>query len=529
MFSKRRTFVVVLAVALLMLLAFTSMASAQVKGPVCVDGYVINHREMAVDGTKTSPPLVVTAAGANATATAEVDKNGYFKFDELAEGDWEFSLQLPTGWEGIAPEARLEGVAVAGLAKFEKNKTCYKIVFKIRRQVTIPVLKWEEMLDGTVQPGDDWLITATPVKDPFANVVTATVKSGQTSLTLTPGTWQIAETVKKGWIPLTPPKVTRIVDQYEVGGAINPIVFKNREPSCYGQITVTKTGFGTDATGNETALGTLAGWKVTVSRADKTAPPITKVTDGSGTAVFKGLLPGVYKVTETVQTGWKVVGDNPVVVVVALLPDKDKCDEVDVSFENKELIGDLKITGKKLLKAWVKPYKGTPVGLPGWKITATLVGTEDLAVPVTVSTATNALGGYEFSMADLKAAGMAFGGASIKVCEEVRDHWINVTPKCVTVKFPFPVPPEYKGEVVNFTNIQDPPPGADVATYDGATADVEADAVTADSCATVHKVVRGDTLAKIAGKYGVSMKSLISANHIRNADVIFLGQKLCVK
>jgi len=518
MFSKRRTFVVVLAVALLMLLAFTSMASAQVKGPVCVDGYVINHRELPVDGTKTSPALVVTAVSANATATAAVDKDGYFKFDELAEGDWEFQLPMPTGWVGIAPVAELEGVAVASAANFEESETCYKIVFKIKRLVTIPVLKWEEMLDGTVQPGEDWLITATPVKDPFAEVVTATVKSGQTTITLTPGTWTVAETVKKGWIPLTPPKVTRVVDQYEVGGAINPIVFKNREPKCYGTITVTKTGFGTDANGGETALGTLAGWKVTVSRADNGMPPITKVTDGSGTAVFKDLLPGVYKVTEKVQTGWEVVGDNPVVVVVALNPDADQCDEVEVTFENKELIGDLKITGKKLFKAWEKPYKGTLVGLAGWKVTATLVGTEDFDVPVQVSTMTNALGEYEFSMDVLKAAGMAFGGASIEVCEEDRDHWIHVTPECVTVKFPFPVPPEYEGEKVNFTNIQDPPvPGATVYEKD-----------TGGACGTVYRVAKGDTLAKIAGKFGVSMRDLIKANGIRNPDLIVIGQKLCV-
>jgi hypothetical protein len=526
MFSKRRTFVVVLAVALLMLLAFTSMASADSavdkKGPVCVDGYVINHRELPVDGTKTSPTLVVTAKSETASATAEVDEHGYFKFDALAEGDWEFSLPMPTGWVGIAPEAELQGVAVASAATFEESETCYKIVFKIKRLVTIPVLKWEEMLDGTVQPGDDWLITATPVKDPFAVVVTATVENGQTSITLTPGTWTVAETVKKGWTPLTPPSVTRVVDQYEVGGAINPIVFKNREPQCYGSITVTKTGFGTDSNGDEAALGTLAGWKVTVSRADNTMPPITKVTDGSGTAVFEGLWPGVYKVTETVQTGWEVVGDNPVVVVVALNPEADSCDEVEVSFQNKELIGDLKITGKKLFKAWEPPYKGTLVGLAGWGITATLVGTEDFDIPVQVSTTTNALGEYKFSMDVLKAAGMAFGGASIEVCEEDRDHWIHITPDCVVVKFPFPVPPEYEGVVVDFTNIQDPPvPSATTAySYTGSTS---------GSCATVHTVSRGDTLAKISNKYGVPMKSLITTNHIRNADLIYLGQPLCIK
>ncbi len=55
---------------------------------------------------------------------------------------------------------------------------------------------------------------------------------------------------------------------------------------------------------------------------------------------------------------------------------------------------------------------------------------------------------------------MAIPGATITVCEEQRNHWIPVTATCVDVHFPYPVPVDYKGAVVNFTNMQDPPPGA---------------------------------------------------------------------
>ena len=41
-----------------------------------------------------------------------------------------------------------------------------------------------------------------------------------------------------------------------------------------------------------------------------------------------------------------------------------------------EVEGKLKISGRKLFKARVPPYKGTVVGLPGWVMTATLVGTD---------------------------------------------------------------------------------------------------------------------------------------------------------
>ena len=112
-----------------------------------------------------------------------------------------------------------------------------------------------------------------------------------------------------------------------------------------------------------------------------TWPGTTKTTQGDGRAVFDKLWPGVYKVTETVPTGWKVIGDNPVTVVLM------DCEEVEVTFENQEQPGDLKITGTKWFKAWEKPYKGTLIGIPGWTITATLVGTD-----TSIATVTNAPG-----------------------------------------------------------------------------------------------------------------------------------------
>lgn len=534
---KQRTLILAIAAALLTLLLVGSLAWAdgptvsgggtpatptapqQEKTVICVDGYVINHREQPVDGTKTTPPLVVEAILGDSTnnraadqvvGTATVGSDGYFKFTDLPTGMLNFRLQLPEGWDGIVPQVRIGGLAETGFTEFKESTTCYRIVFKIRRLVTIPVLKWEEQLDGTVVPGEDWNITATPINDPFVKVVTGTITSGQTLLTLTPGKWTVAETVKSGWTPLTPPSVTRIIDQYQAPGAINPIVFKNREPACYPKITVTKLGYGTNVNGEREALGTLAGWKFTVSRADNTHPSTTLTTGGDGRAVFSGLYPGVYKVTETEQAGWDVLGDNPVTVVLM------DCEEVEVTFENQELIGSLSISGTKWFKAWEPPYKGTLIGLPGWTITATLVGTD-----VSVTSVTNALGKYEFTQDQLKAAGMAFPGASINVCEEERDHWIAKTPVCITIKFPYPVPADYTGAKVDFTNVQDPP-------VSGTTA-ARVTTASAGGCAAWHTVKTGDTVAKLAGKYGVSASSIIRTNGIRNANMIYLGQRLCIR
>ncbi len=84
--------------------------------------------------------------------------------------------------------------------------------------------------------------------------------------------------------------------------------------------------------------------------------------------IFAGLPPGVYTVSETVLAGWEAMSDNPQTVI------HRDCEKTPVRIENKEIKGELSISGRKLFKAWVAPYAGTVVGLPGWVMTATLVG-----------------------------------------------------------------------------------------------------------------------------------------------------------
>jgi hypothetical protein len=498
-----------LVAALLMVILLTGFASAGTADTACVTGYVINHRELVVNGTEFTPTLRVEAVNASGQSVfADVDKSGYFKFEKLPVGDYNFRMQLPESWDGLIPTATRGGVAETGVTKIEKQSSCYRIVFKIRRLFDLTVLKWEELLNARVQPGVEWDITATPVNDPYVRAQTETTgQGGRAEFTLTPGKWTITEKVKAGWIPVTPSQVTIVLDQYAAAGAMPPVIFKNREPACGGKIIVRKLGFGTDLAGTEIELGPVAGWKVTVRRTDNTLPPITKVTDGAGEAVFAGLAPGVYSVSEAVQAGWDEMDDaNPQTVI------HRDCEETEVVFRNKELAGELKIHGYKWFKAWEKPLKGSPmVGLSSWVITATLVGTETYT-----TTTTNALGYYVFPEASLKAAGMAFPGATIEVCEEVRYNWIAVTPKCVRVKFPYPVPAHYTGARVDFTNYQDPPIGTPSA------------APAAAGCSSSYTVQRGDTLAKIAARNGTSVSAIMRASGLTNANLIRTGQVVCL-
>jgi hypothetical protein len=241
--------------------------------------------------------------------------------------------------------------------------------------------------------------------------------------------------------------------------------------------------------------------------------PVTLATDGFGKVVFKNLKPGVYNVKEALQPGWEAYSVYPPNGQVIITD----CENAGATFENLEVTGELQISGTKFFRAWVPPYQGKTVGLSGWGVTATLKGADPA---VFVTTTTDALGNYLFSEADLEAAGMAIPGATITVCEEERDHWIPVSPVCVDVKFPYPVPVDYKGAVVNFTNVQDPPlPGASTTSAASAGA----------SCATTYQVQPGDTLSGIAASHGVTMQAIVQTNGIANPNYVQAGKVLCIR
>lgn len=199
-------------------------------GPVVVQGWVINHRELPVDGARTPSPLAVNAVAPDgATVTAAVRADGYFQLT-LTPTVWNFQMQLPADWDGIVPVAARAGLAQTGCTPLAGNSQPYLIVFKIRRLFDVTALKWEELPAGTVQPGADWRITFQPVRDPFAvQQVRTTDASGAATATLTPGTWSIYETARYGWAPVTPAAVSITLDQYAPPGAMDPVVFKNRQ------------------------------------------------------------------------------------------------------------------------------------------------------------------------------------------------------------------------------------------------------------------------------------------------------------
>jgi hypothetical protein len=205
-------------------------AKALAGGPVVVHGWVINHSELPVDGTRTPAPLAVIAVASNgAVVTAAVANDGYFQFN-LTPDVWNFQMQLPADWDGIVPIAERASLAQTGCTPLPGNNQPYLIVFKIRRLFDVTALKWEDLPNGAVQPGPGWRITFQPVRDPFAVLqVRTTDANGAATATLTPGAWTIYETGRRGWTPVTPAAVSITLDPYAPAGAMDPVVFKNRQ------------------------------------------------------------------------------------------------------------------------------------------------------------------------------------------------------------------------------------------------------------------------------------------------------------
>jgi hypothetical protein len=50
----------------------------------------------------------------------------------------------------------------------------------------------------------------------------------------------------------------------------------------------------------------------------------------------------------------------------------------------------------------------------------------------------------------------------------------------------------------------------------------------APTCSAWHIVVRGDTMSRIAARYGSSVAAIAKANNVANPNVIYIGQKLCI-
>jgi LysM repeat protein len=415
------------------------------------------------------------------------DRDGNFIFENLTLGRWTLWEDVQDGWTPVTP-------AEFSVMLTDKSEPpdCVSVRFKNRPpDLCAEGYKVDE--NGTGLP--DWAVVAYAASDPATRLKTTTDSKGYYRFNgLTLGDWVFEVEHRTGWKPVESDFVKVPITPGE--HCVQVPVFRNESPrGCI-------EGYKRD----DQEVG-LPGWTIFERPVDGEEFEQAQ-TDGTGYFRFDNLPVGKYDVWEEMQSGWAPL--TPTRYAVEVTPkDEYVCERVE--FVNQQIQRDICIDGYKL-------DKNGDVGLPGFQVTATNVASGDV-----LNATTDGLGYFRFG-------GLAPGDYEVSVSEQ--DGWVPVGPTKQTVSVEWP--PKLACTTVKFFNAQEngkgdaeqngqdemqPPPPSDSSPSDSSEP---------DKCAAYHVVKSGDTLAKIANHYGCPMRQIAGANKIRNIDVIYLGQKLCI-
>ena len=456
---------------------------------ICVEGTVIDHQEKPLDDGR-----IVTATAEDGTAiAAAVDEDGEFSFEDgLYPGRWTFAIDVLIDgeeWEAVTP------------ASFDvdldySQSDCYQIRFKLRRVVTVIVVKIDENHNRLA----DWEIKAEPASDNvFAVSQEATTDAnGEAVFRLSEGNWVFSEYPPEdvNYEPVVPTNGRQTLE-VEAPGPYT-IRFKNRL-NIYGCIDVLKQDV-PPVDSNDTPFP-LQGWKISLLKADGTLVK-SDVTDALGTVSFEKLAYGPYTVVEEERVGWESATVSS--YDVELTPANSDC--AQVVFDNQQADPEYCIEGRKI-------DTNGEIGLPGWTITAEALDKGDEEPDDVV---TDGLGAFKFTFSgnDYRVPGSRY-----KICEDYEDvdGWVPHGPTCYTVTLPqepgaCAVVPDFENQQVGH--------GETVST-----------STSTDGCSSVHTVKSGETLYGIGYKYGVSSKAIVDANPwVRGQRnmYVYVGQQVCI-
>ncbi len=460
----------------------------------CVQVRFKNRRLACIDGYKKDdygyglPGWVINAqqsGGSSQVITATTNGLGYYRIDNLPPGSWDVWETQQEGWAAVKPPH-----VVVNLQPPSQVGECYRVDFENKQATPTPTptptatptpirgcVDGYKVNDEHIGMGG-WTIHAKPEAggEEFTAV---TDENGYFRFDKLPlGNWTLSEDLKPGWEAVTP-------GEFEVPvttpGICERVRFKNKSPDVC--IKVVKQ----DEQGNK-----LQGWTFSAKPKESAQPVYTQTTGADGTTTFSHLYLGTWTVTETHQPGWKPI--SPDVQDVELIPEDVGTCKV-ITFTNHTPVGC--ITVHK-----VDYYDGA--GLPAWVINAQKAdGTGPVLTGMTDGTGT-----YTFS--DIPTGNW-------KVWEVQKDGWgpTNPSPRFVTVAAsdsPECVEVTFRDWQLNMPPA-DPPADPPAASY---------------GCRSHYVVRAGDTLYTIAVRNGVSVSSLVSANHLVNPNFIWVGQQLCI-
>lgn len=509
----RLLFTVVLAVVMMIPVATTASAAGsdgangaavQPSGTFCAEGMVIDHEEEPIEEGWF---VVATPYDANgeldpngaivADPSTEDDEEGQFKFEEdggLYAGLWQFKLEgyQEGGWEPVTADVFDVPLEVG-------NDDCVRIRFKLRRVVTVIVIK----IDADHNLLEDWTIFATPgsgnyfaeEQDEVTNV------NGEAIFRLTEGLWVFTEEppedAEYGYLPVVPFDGYQELDiEYQE----EPIVIRFKNELDYGGcIEVIKRDVPPDGAEFSEPFE-LAGWAISVLRMDGTEATFG-YTDATGTIKFENLPPGPYTVVEDDRVGWESVTPSEFEVTVKNSPD---CAVVE--FTNRQVEPTFCIEGRKL-------DANGHYGLPDWEITAEPLASGGYELD---DVFTNGLGEYRF---DLPTDDYRIPGSRYEICEEDKDGWLPHTRSCYTVTVP-----HHPGACVQVPDFVNQQVGHTESGKDhGWTGPI--------SCYRTHIVQSGEGLYAIGSHYGVSAQAMVNANpwvRSRPHHYLYVGDRVCI-
>ena len=182
----------------------------------CVEGYKINHFEQGLSNWK----IAATNATTGESMTTVTNADGYFRFDGLVLGTWTFTEEIQPGWVPVT--------AASLSLNLTNTNTCEQIRFKNRTDYAcLDVYKY----DNTGAPLPGWEMTIQPAFGGTA-VVGQTDGTGWVRFNmLTPGVYNITETMQVGWDPSGPTTQQITV---EATGTCGIVKFYNQQEPPYG-------------------------------------------------------------------------------------------------------------------------------------------------------------------------------------------------------------------------------------------------------------------------------------------------------
>jgi hypothetical protein len=462
---------------------------------ICVEGTVITHDEKPLDDGR-----IVTASFNGVSIAAAVDEDGEFSFESgLTPGRWNFAIDVVKEgeeWEPVTPAAfdvQLE----------YGQDDCYEIRFKLRRLITVIVVKIDEDHNRLI----DWRIQAKPSSgNKFAiSYEEETNSNGEAIFRLTEGNWLFTELPPEDDSDLAYEPVVPLWGSQELkveDPGPYTIRFKNRL-NLYGCINVLKQDV--PPTGSNDTPFPLQGWRIEVQRANG-AVVTSGLTDASGEIEFDKLPFGPYTVVEETRVGWTSYTASS--FDVTLSPDDGGCAEI--VFDNQQSEPEFCIEGRKI-------DANGGVGLAGWTITAEPLADGDIDPADVV---TDGLGMYKFTFSgnDYRVPGSRY-----EICEDYEDvdGWVAKSATCYTVTLPHSAGACV--EVPNFVNAQ--------VGHSGSYSSSSTSHHYSGSCRQSYTAKPGDSLYGIGSRYGVSGPAMINANPwVRNNRnlAIYVGQQICI-